>query len=48
MGSADFCIGIDDRELNLLLICIQLYKEIIDLIYYLIRAGIGPINLVNH
>ena len=40
-------VAVDDRKLDLRLRCVEVEEELIDLVHNLLRAGVGPVDLVD-
>ena len=47
-GPARLGVGVDDRELDLLLVGVEVEEQLVDLVDHLGDARVGPVDLVHH
>jgi hypothetical protein len=47
-GPAGPGVGVEDREVDLVLVGVEVEEELLDLVDDLVDAGVGPVDLVDH
>src|ERR1700739_4272785 len=48
MGHAGASVGVDDREIELILGRVEVNKQVVDFVQHFFRAGVGAVDLVQY